>query len=69
MVRVKIDDPPILMSINIPNENLTCGWLISEVQKRYTEALVQHNEQLVHSQWMPVTSGSKGHNPVHQLIQ
>jgi len=31
MVRVKIDDPPILMSIKIPNENLTCGWLISEV--------------------------------------
>jgi hypothetical protein len=44
MVTVKIEDPQIVMNINIPNENLTCGWLISEIQKRYTEALVQHNQ-------------------------
>lgn len=45
-ITVKIDDPKLIMSIDIPNENLTCGWLISEIQKRYTEALVQHNMQV-----------------------
>jgi len=52
--------------IDVLSDELTCGWLISEVTRRYTEALLEQSKTGGGQQWMPVTAGS--HNPVHNLI-
>ena len=37
-VRVYVDKD-IEFTLGIPNDSLTCGWLLSEVTRRYVEAL------------------------------
>ena len=48
-VRVLVDEG-IQFDIDIPSDNFTSGWLISEVTRLYTEFLRERNKMMVQYQ-------------------
>lgn len=59
-VRVLVDQN-IQFDVEILSDNLTCGWLISEVTRLYTELLKENNKLVAQYQ--------KKEKDFHQIIQ